>query len=439
MGEVWGRRKACQAYSLLRSAKGARLHSAAVEVDGQNSEPGPPDASEEGEGVAGAGGEGLIGATLEGLRRAAIEVEQITSAAETLQRALLPADLAAVPGISVSGRYLAAGEESQVGGDWYDVVALRDGKAGLVIGDVVGHGMHAASRMARLQSAVRAFALEGLRPGLVLERTSWFALEDDRPTMATMLYAVLDPDAGMLRAASAAHPPPLVIDRLGDARFAEGPRGSPLGARQYPSYEESMVALEPGSMIVLYTDGLVERPGVSLDDGLTRLREIAAAAPNEPGPLCDELVEGALAGERPSDDVAVLVARVDVPLAERLELSVEANPESLSRVRRTFGRWLRGIGVEGVDAYELVVACGEACANAVAHAYPVGRAHFEVSAAREGDVVEVTVRDFGSWREPSSAHSRGLRLIEQLVDELEVDRSTEGTAVIFRRRTGTRA
>jgi anti-sigma regulatory factor (Ser/Thr protein kinase) len=403
-----------------------------VEVERQNSD--PPDSSGEGEADVGAGGEGLIGATLEGLRRAAIEVEQITSAAETLQRALLPADLAAVPGVSVAGRYLAAGEESQVGGDWYDVVALRDGKAGLVIGDVVGHGMHAASRMARLQSAVRAFALEGLRPGLVLERTSWFALEDDRPTMATMLYAVLDPDGGMLRAASAAHPPPLVIDRLGEARLAEGPRGSPLGARQYPSYEESVVAVEPGSTIVLYTDGLVERAGVSLDEGFERLREIASSAPHEPVALCQQLVDAALGGEGPPDDVAVLVAHLEMPVAERLELSVEASPESLARVRRTFARWLRAVGVDGVDAYELVVACGEACANAVAHAYPAGRAQFDVSAVRDGNIVEAVVRDFGTWREPVSEDSRGLKLIEQLVDQLEVNRSAEGTAVVLRRR-----
>jgi serine phosphatase RsbU (regulator of sigma subunit)/anti-sigma regulatory factor (Ser/Thr protein kinase) len=404
-----------------------------VEVDGQNSEAAGPERSEEREAAA-TGGEGLIGATLEGLRRAAIEVEQITSAAETLQRALLPAELAAIPGISVAGRYLAAGEESQVGGDWYDVVALRDGRAGLVIGDVVGHGMHAASRMARLQSAVRAFALEGLRPGLVLERTSWFALEDDRPTMATMLYAVLDPDAGTLRAASAAHPPPLVIDRGGDAHFAEGPRGSPLGARQYPNFEESVVAVEPGSTVVLYTDGLVERAGVSLDDGLDRLLQIAVSAPREPAALCEELVDGALGGERPNDDVAVLVAHLDLPLTDRLELSVEASPESLARVRRTFARWLRAVGVEGVDAYELIVACGEACANAVAHAYPAGRAQFDVTAVRDGAVVEVVVRDFGTWREPVSEDSRGLKLIEQLVDELDVNRSPDGTSVVFRRR-----
>ncbi len=400
----------------------------------------PSSRAEEAGGPArGVGGDELIGATLEGLRRAAIEVEQIATAAETLQRALLPADLAVVPGLSFAGRYIASGEETQVGGDWYDVMALRDGKAGIAIGDVVGHGIHAASRMARLQSAVRAFALEGLRPGLVLERTSWFAFEDERPTMATMLYAVLDPDSGTLRAASAAHPPPLIIDPSGDATFAEGPRGSPLGARQYPTYEESVVAVEPGSAIVLYTDGLVERPGVSLDEGLGRLRDIAGSLPPGPEALCEEIVEASLAGGRPRDDVAVLVARLDLPLAERLELGVEADPQSLARVRRSLARWLREVGVDGSDAYELIVACGEACANAVAHAYPVGRAHFEVEAGRDAGAIEIIVRDYGSWREPSSPHSRGLRLMEQLADSVEIDRSASGTTVKIRKRVGATA
>ena len=157
------------------------------------------------------GGEAIIGATLEGLRRAAAEVEQVASTAETLQRALLPAQLPEVAGLAMAGRYLAAGEEGQVGGDWYDVIALRDGRAGIAIGDVVGHGVAAAARMAHLQSATKAFALEGLRPSLLLERVNAFAYDDERPTMATLFYGVIDPDAGTLRIASAAHPPPLVI------------------------------------------------------------------------------------------------------------------------------------------------------------------------------------------------------------------------------------
>ena len=197
-----------------------------------------------------------------------------------------------------------------------------------------------------------------------------------------------------------------------------------------------MVAVEPGSAIVLYTDGLVERPGVSLDEGLGRLRDLASALPPGPEALCEELVEAALAGERPRDDVAVLVARLDPPLAERLELGVEADPQSLSRVRRALARWLREAGVDGDDAYEMIVACGEASANAVAHAYPVGRAQFEVTASRSADVVEIVVRDYGTWREPTSPNSRGLKLISDLVDEVDIDRSSGGTVVTMRRRVG---
>ena len=383
------------------------------------------------------GGEELIGATLEGLRRAAVEVEHIASAAETLQRALLPAELAEVPGLTVAARYLAAGEEAQVGGDWYDVMALRDGRAGTVIGDVVGHGMHAASRMARLQSAVRAFALEGLRPGLVLERTSWFAFEDERPTMATMLYAVVDPDEGTMRIASAAHPPPLIVDPDGEAAFAEGPRGGPLGARQYPTYEESVLALRPGSTVVLYTDGLIEVPGTSLDEGLDELRGLAGSLPSDPERFADALLEAALGGRSPRDDVAVLIVRIEPMGAGTLEMSVDADPTSLAQVRRALGRWLRAAGVAPADAYEIIVACGEACANAVAHAYPVGQAQFEFAATRDGDAVEVIVRDFGTWRDGSTANSRGLRLIEQLVDEVHVERRPGGTTVKLRRRVGT--
>jgi anti-sigma regulatory factor (Ser/Thr protein kinase) len=128
------------------------------------------------------------------------------------------------------------------------------------------------------------------------------------------------------------------------------------------------------------------------------------------------------------------VTQLDLPLAERLELGVEADPQSLARVRRALARWLREVGVDGTDAYELIVACGEACANAVAHAYPVGRAHFEVEAGRDGDVIEILVRDYGTWREPSSPHSRGLRLMEELADSVEIDRGQGGTTVRIRKR-----
>ena len=141
-------------------------------------------------------GDAIIGATLEGLRRAAEEVEHVAEVAETLQRSLLPERLPELPGLSIAARYVAGSADAQVGGDWYDVIALRDGHAGVAIGDVVGHGLDAAARMARLQNALRAYALEGLRPSLVLERMNGFAREVAGGPMATLLYGVVDPEEG---------------------------------------------------------------------------------------------------------------------------------------------------------------------------------------------------------------------------------------------------
>jgi serine phosphatase RsbU (regulator of sigma subunit) len=217
------------------------------------------------------GGDAIIGATLEGLRRAAEEVEHVAAVAETLQRSLLPERLPEVPGLDVAARYVAGSADAQVGGDWYDVIALRDGHAGIAIGDVVGHGLDAAARMARLQNALRAYALEGLRPSLVLERMNGFAREVAGGPMATLLYGVVDPEEGQLRMASAGHPPPLVIAADGETAYAEGPAGSPLGVVPFPTYEEATVSLGPGSTVLLYTDGLVERPEAPLEEGLSWL------------------------------------------------------------------------------------------------------------------------------------------------------------------------
>jgi serine phosphatase RsbU (regulator of sigma subunit)/anti-sigma regulatory factor (Ser/Thr protein kinase) len=381
------------------------------------------------------GGEAIIGATLEGLRRAAAEVEQVASTAETLQRALLPAQLPQVAGLGMAGRYLAAGEEGQVGGDWYDVIALRDGRAGIAIGDVVGHGVQAAARMAHLQSATRAFALEGLRPSLLLERVNAFAYGDERPTMATLLYAVVDPDAGTMRLASAAHPPPLVVQPSGAASFVEGARGSPLGARQYPTYEEGVVILEPGARVVIFTDGLVETPDAGLEDGLEKLRAGIGTLPQEPDMLAEALLDARFASDAPRDDVAIVVVCLDADSDEALQLTVPADPESLARVRRSVGRWLRGVGASDSESYEVLVACGEACANAIAHAYPVGNASFEVNGRRLNGSIELEIRDFGSWREPRpGTGARGLSLMHELMDEVELERRTPGGTTVTMRR-----
>jgi anti-sigma regulatory factor (Ser/Thr protein kinase) len=320
-----------------------------------------------------------------------------------------------------------------VGGDWYDTIALQEGRIGLTIGDVVGRGVEAAARMARLQSAARAYALEGLRPSLVLERLSAFIAGDDG-RMATLLYAIVDPDRGTMRLASAGHPPPLILAPQGSPSFSEGPSGLPLGVARFARYEESTVALEPGTVVLLYTDGIVERPGQSLAEGLDRLAEVAGTLGPDPQLLCEAILDRMLEGAPPRDDVALVAMRLEAEPGEKLELRLQAEDHSLAAMRRSVARWLRAAGASEQESYELLVACGEACSNAVAHAYGAADAEYVVMASHTDGEVEIVVRDFGRWREPRAAGTRGLDLMAKLTEDMDVARDTDGTTVTMRRR-----
>jgi anti-sigma regulatory factor (Ser/Thr protein kinase) len=287
--------------------------------------------------------------------------------------------------------------------------------------------------MAHLQSGVRAYALEGLRPSVVLERTDAFAQELEHAGMATLLYAVLDAEGGTLRYASAGHPPPLLLGPRGDAVFATGRSGSPLGTVTFPSYEESVVPLDPGSTVLLYTDGLVERPTVPLHDGLTALAEAATGLEvADPEELVRALPGRVLEG-RSADDMALLAIRLE-PISDRVRLSLAAEARSLATLRRVLGRWLKRTGAGETEIYETLVAVGEACANAIAHAYPAGEASFEVEADHDGQMLQVTVRDHGRWRAArGEERRRGLTLMEQLMERVEIDKTETGTTVVLRR------
>ena len=198
------------------------------------------------------------------------------------------------------------------------------------------------------------------------------------------------------------------------------------------------MVVEPGSTVIVFTDGLVESPDLSLEQGLERLRAGIGTLPQAPDDLCEALLDARFAAEPPRDDVAIVAVRLAPQATEGFELSVPADPESLARVRRSVGRWLRGAGATEAESYEVLVACGEACANAVAHAYPVGNASFEVSGRRKNGTVELEIRDFGSWREPRpGTGARGISLMHELMDEVELERrSPGGTTVTMRRALG---
>jgi PAS domain S-box-containing protein len=358
--------------------------------------------------------------------------------AETLQRSLLPERLPDLPGLEVAARYLPAASEAEVGGDWYDVIPIAGGAVGLVMGDVAGKGLAGASMVGRLRSALRAYAFEGHDGGHVVERLNrllWTEAEESQ--MATMLYLIVDPAASTVRWVNAGHPPPLVMGG-GDVSFLRGEASVPLGVLPFPTYEEVTATLSPGQSLLLYTDGLIERPGEHLDDGLERLAACVRDAPERPHALLDHLVDALVPAGGAADDVALLTLR-NLPVPERFSAEFPSEPESLASIRSLLRRWLSHAGADEIEIAEITTACGEAATNAIEHAGTSNGARFEISGRRDAGVVEIAVRDHGSWREErEDDQGRGLELMRTLMDTVAVDAGARGTTVSLRRRLGQR-
>jgi GAF domain-containing protein/anti-sigma regulatory factor (Ser/Thr protein kinase) len=363
--------------------------------------------------------------------------EREHAVAATLQRSLLPAELPDVPGTVIATRYIPAVAEVEVGGDWYDVIPLAAGRVGLAMGDVVSRGVRAASVMGQLRNALRAYALDGHPPPLVLERLHAMLRTLERREMATLAYMVLDPIALSFTLASAGHPPPLVLSPEGRVCLIEEGRGPPLGAVQDAVYKETSGVLAPGATLLLYTDGLVERRDMWLDEGMERLTvEAEAAVGTAPDELLERLL-GALVPEGGArDDVAALALQLTPVMSDRLALRLPADPPVLSSLRRSLRRWLEALGATELETYDVLVAVTEAAANAVEHAYGPGDASFDVEAVMsdEGEVC-VVVRDEGRWRPPRGHNrGRGTLLMQELMDHFEVATGDGGTEVRMRRR-----
>jgi PAS domain S-box-containing protein len=354
--------------------------------------------------------------------------------AATLQRSLLPERLPNLPGLKVAARYEPAAAEAEVGGDWYDVIPIPGGGAGLVMGDVAGKGLAAASMVGRLRSALRAYALEGHDPAMVvqqLNRLVWTEAAESQ--MVTLLYVVVDPTDGVARWVNAGHPPPLLLGGNGRPQFLEGGTSVPLGVMPFPSYEEMSADMAPGSTLVLYTDGLVEVPGAHIDDGMSRLAEQVREAPEEPQALCDYLLDKLIPERGAPDDVALLTLR-NVPIGDDFRFDFQTAPEALASMRALLRRWLRHAGGGEQEVAEITTACGEAATNAIEHAGSGGGRPFEVSGRLDGREVDVSVRDHGTWRTPREGdQGRGLSLMRALMDTVDVQPTREGTTVRLRR------
>jgi anti-sigma regulatory factor (Ser/Thr protein kinase) len=249
--------------------------------------------------------------------------------------------------------------------------------------------------------------------------------------MATAAYAVFDPETGRLRLATAGHLPPMLLAGAA-SRLIEVTPGAPLGGFPYGSCPETELSLVAGEIIMLFTDGLVERRGVALSDSMDELLGIASEARSAEG-ACMLALDALVPPDGLDDDAAILALQsTSVPSELRLELA--ADPQELSRIRRVVRRWLRTRGASDGAVAEITLAVNEACANAIEHAYSPGAATFELSASTSGDQVVIAVCDAGQWRAPRGEdRGRGLTIIETAMDEVEVNSTPEGTEIVMRR------
>ena len=355
--------------------------------------------------------------------------------AETLQRSVLPETVPSMEGVRVGALYLPGSKAVDVGGDWFDTLMLPDGRLGFVVGDVVGKGVQAAATMAQLRNGMRALTLDVLTPAETVTKLNLLLERYIDVPFATLAYLTLDPETLVVTLASAGHPPPLVVAPDGTTRYLEGEGGLPLGVDAGVAYTEHTAVLEAGSIVVLYTDGLVERRGSSIDEGLAALARAAEQAPREPNAFVDALVGELLGADARPDDVALLAILLDPALAAPLALEIPAAPESLPVLRHELEAWLRSAAVSDLDARDILLATWEAGANSIEHSGAGPGTVVEVNATLSGDRIRIGISDRGRWKEPEIRDDRGLglRLIESLMTTVDVERGPDGTRVVMER------
>ena len=358
----------------------------------------------------------------------ALLYERERRVADMFQRASLPAELPAIPGIEIHAHYVPGANEAQVGGDWYDAFQLADGRIGLSIGDVAGKGLHAASIMSTVRLFIRATALEGLAPSVVLARTNALLL-NDKPTMITALFGTLDPEELTFTCAIAGHPLPIIVSAAGEVTTGI-PVAPPLGVTTDTAFPEQTFMVPLGSLMALYTDGLAEsgKNGRRGEAGIVdALRETAVRHAANPAENITSLVLG---GVRPSDDVAVLtVEAAEKPLLE-LDLTLPAQPVSSRLFRQALRRFYLAAGV-GSDAIALLqVAMGEAITNSIQHAYGVQGGVVRVQGHVDSGRLVVEIADTGRWRGPhEDGGGYGLQILKSIVTDVSIDTDERGTTI----------
>ncbi len=367
----------------------------------------------------------LAGRLGQGLQRVH-QLDQQRETALALQRAILgPSNL---PG-GFAVRYQPATRPLQVGGDWYDVVDLDDGRIALVVGDCVGHGLAAATVMGQLRSACRALLLENPNPSAVLSALDHFATRLTGARGTTAFCAVLDPETGDLVYSSAGHPPPIMALGDGVTRLLEGAGATPLGLTFDRSRPEGRETLPPRATLLLYTDGLVERRRESLDEGIARASGLVAQHRADAlDDLAMQMMSRLAPGDGYQDDVALLLYRQPAPL----EIEFPADASHLAATRTALRDWLTQAGMDDDQTLKVLIATGEALANAIEHGHRTPRdGAITLRAVAYADRVDVTVIDAGTWKAPvKAAHrGRGIALMRALMQDVTIQPRATGTTV----------
>jgi PAS domain S-box-containing protein len=377
----------------------------------------------------------LVMALVGHLSLAMHHVQQFETAREaslTLQRAMLPTTQ---PPQGFAVRYEPAVPPLEIGGDWYDVLEIGDRHIGIVVGDCVGRGLPAAATMGQLRSSARALMLTGAEPAQLLEALDSAAELIAGADCATVFLGLLDTESGTLRYSSAGHLPALIASPDSAPILLTAAGSVPLAVQRSNPRPQASAVLPPGSTLMLFTDGLVERKEQSIDAGIDRVAQVLTEMLGAPAEEVADAVLRELAPlEGYDDDVAIVVHRRP---PSPLRISAPAIPKQLSAIRAELTDWLHAVGAPDALVADVVLAGNEACTNSIEHAYRGGDAGtMRVEARVGGAEIELRIVDFGTWKtppeKPDKTRGRGLPLMRAVSDRIDVVSSESGTTVEMR-------
>jgi PAS domain S-box-containing protein len=351
-----------------------------------------------------------------------------------LQKALLPDQIVWMPDFDITARYHAVSDYMEVGGDWYDSFRWPTGEVGLMVGDVVGHNLESAAAMGRLRAGLAAVAPTlAPSPADLLDALHQCAQRPGGSLFVTAACVVIDPKTGVLKYASAGHPPTLVLSPSGTVTRLDDAQSPPLTPRHTNERPERTIQLEPGSLVFMYSDGLVERRGERIDYGISRLERAISSVNGQNAETTADSVLKEMGTERNTEDDVVVVCARYTPANATFEAVIAAEPSELAGLRTKLREWLDEQDVGQSAANDVLLAVGEACSNSVEHAY---QGHQNPTVAvqlkKHDHFVVATVTDHGTWGASTRRKGeggRGTYIMASLANFYDRNSSPRGTIV----------